>query len=87
MGMMGGSFNTREFFHRQSNFFVANVRKIAFFGAYLIPVTLLVIAASQASLNFIIVAFLVHLLGLMAERWLFFAESSHPQNLYYQRIA
>ncbi len=87
MGMMGGSFNTREFFHRQSNFFVANVRKIAFFGAYLIPVTLLVIATSQASLNFIIVAFLVHLLGLMAERWLFFAESNHPQNLYYQRIA
>ncbi len=87
MGMMGGSFNTREFFHRQSNFFVANVRKLAFFGAYLIPVTLLVIATSQASLNFIIAAFLVHLLGLMAERWLFFAESSHPQNLYYQRIA
>ncbi len=87
MGMMGGSFNTREFFHRQSNFFVANVRKIAFFGAYLIPVTLLVIATSQASLNFIIAAFLVHLLGLMAERWLFFAESNHPQNLYYQRIA
>ncbi len=87
VGMMGGSFNTREFFHRQSNFFVANVRKLAFFGAYLIPVTLLVIATSQASLNFIIAAFLVHLLGLIAERWLFFAESNHPQNLYYQRIA
>ena len=87
MGMMGGSFNTREFFHQQSNFFVANVRKLAFFGAYLLPVTLLVFAASQASLNLIIIAFLVHLLGLMAERWLFFAESNHPQNLYYQRIA
>ncbi len=87
MGMMGGSFNTREFFHQQSNFFVANVRKLAFFGAYLIPVTLLVLATSQASLNLIIVAFLVHLLGLIAERWLFFAESNHPQNLYYQRIA
>jgi DMSO reductase anchor subunit len=46
-----------------------------------------VIAASQASLNLVIVAFLVHLFGLMAERWLFFAESNHPQNLYYQRIA
>ena len=44
-------------------------------------------AANQASLNLIIVAFLVHLLGLVAERWLFFAESNHPQNLYYQRIA
>jgi DMSO reductase anchor subunit len=87
MGMMGGSFNTREFFHQQSNFFVANIRKLAFFGAYVIPVTLLVLAASQTSLNLIVIAFIVHLLGLMAERWLFFAESNHPQNLYYQRIA
>ncbi len=87
MGMMGGSFNTREFFHQKTNFFVANVRKLAFFGAYIVPVTLLAIAVSQASLSLIIVAFLVHLLGLIAERWLFFAESNHPQNLYYQRIA
>ena len=87
MGMMGGSFNTREFFHQQSNFFIANIRKLAFFGAYVIPVTLLVLAASQTSLNLIVIAFIVHLLGLMAERWLFFAESNHPQNLYYQRIA
>ncbi|NCX46089.1 MAG: DMSO reductase [Burkholderiaceae bacterium] len=87
MGMMGGSFNTREFFHQQSNFFIANVRKLAFFGAYIIPVTLLAVAVSQISLNLIVIAFMVHLLGLMAERWLFFAESNHPQNLYYQRIA
>lgn len=87
MGMMGGSFNTREFFHQQSNFFIANVRKLAFFGAYVIPVTLLAVAVSQISLNLIVIAFMVHLLGLMAERWLFFAESNHPQNLYYQRIA
>jgi sulfite dehydrogenase (quinone) subunit SoeC len=25
-------------------------------------------------------------LGLLAERWLFFAEARHPQNLYQQRI-
>jgi DMSO reductase anchor subunit len=87
MGMMGGSFNTREFFHQQSNFFIANVRKLAFFGAYIIPVTLLAVAVSQISSNLIVIAFMVHLLGLMAERWLFFAESNHPQNLYYQRIA
>lgn len=87
MGMMGGSFNTREFFHQQTNFFVANVRKLAFFATYIIPVTMLAFAASQSSLNLITIAFLVHLLGLMGERWLFFAESNHPQNLYYQRIA
>ena len=30
---------------------------------------------------------LAGLLGRLAERWLFFAEANHPQNLYYQRLA
>jgi DMSO reductase anchor subunit len=29
----------------------------------------------------------VQYIGLLAERWLFFAEARHPQNLYYQRMA
>jgi len=87
MGMMGGSFNTREFFHQQSAFFVANVRKIAFFGTYLLPVILLAIVVSNGALGLLVIAFIVHCAGLMAERWLFFAEANHPQNLYYQRIA
>ncbi|MEY3642991.1 MAG: hypothetical protein RLZZ149_919 [Pseudomonadota bacterium] len=87
MGMMGGSFNTREFFHQQSSFFVANVRKIAFFGTYLLPVLLLTIVVSNGTLSVLVLAFIVHCIGLMAERWLFFAEANHPQNLYYQRIS
>ena len=87
MGMMGGSFNTREFFHQQSAFFVANVRKIAFFGTYLLPVLLLTIVVSNGTLSVLVLAFVVHCIGLMAERWLFFAEANHPQNLYYQRIS
>lgn len=87
MGMMGGSFNTREFFHQQSRFFVANVRKIAFFGTYLLPVLLLTIVVSNGTLSVLVLAFVVHCIGLMAERWLFFAEANHPQNLYYQRIS
>ena len=87
MGMMGGSFNTREFFHQQSSLFVANVRKIAFFGTYLLPVLLLTIVVSNGTLSVLVIAFVVHCVGLMAERWLFFAEANHPQNLYYQRIS
>ena len=33
------------------------------------------------------VAFLVQYAGLLAERWFFFAQANHPQNLYYQRIS
>jgi DMSO reductase anchor subunit len=32
-------------------------------------------------------AFLLQYAGLLAERWYFFAEAKHPQNLYYQAIA
>jgi len=29
----------------------------------------------------------VQFAGLLAERWYFFAEARHPQNLYYQAIS
>jgi DMSO reductase anchor subunit len=32
-------------------------------------------------------AIAVQMAGLMAERWFFFAEANHPQNLYYQAVA
>jgi DMSO reductase anchor subunit len=31
-------------------------------------------------------AFLVQYVGLLAERWFFFAQANHPQNLYYQTV-
>ncbi|MDH5355695.1 MAG: DMSO reductase, partial [Gammaproteobacteria bacterium] len=33
------------------------------------------------------IAFLVQYLGLLAERWYFFIEAEHPQNVYYQMIS
>ncbi len=32
-------------------------------------------------------AFVVQYLGLLAERWFFFAQANHPQNLYYQAVS
>jgi DMSO reductase anchor subunit len=32
-------------------------------------------------------AFALQFAGLLAERWYYFAEARHPQNLYYQAIA
>ncbi len=32
-------------------------------------------------------AFVLQFTGLLAERWYFFAEAKHPQNLYYQSMA
>jgi DMSO reductase anchor subunit len=33
------------------------------------------------------VAFVAQYVGLLAERWYFFAEANHPQNLYYQGVS
>ncbi len=40
-----------------------------------------------AAARFCVVALLVQAPGLLADRWLFFAQAKHPQNLYYQIVS
>ncbi len=86
-GLMGGSFNTREFFHSRGPAVVKTVRYFFLLTAFLLPVLLLGVAYSSNSQTLPLLAFAVQYLGLMAERWYFFAEAKHPQNLYYQYIS
>lgn len=86
-GAMGGSFNTREFFHGKSAAFLKSIKWIFLLLVFVVPVLLMLIALSaQASALFVLVV-LVQYLGLIAERWFFFAQAKHPQNLYYQAIS
>ncbi|MEW5902806.1 MAG: DmsC/YnfH family molybdoenzyme membrane anchor subunit [Pseudomonadota bacterium] len=75
-GALGGSYNTREFFHGKSPAFVRNVLIVALLGAFMLPLFLV--------LSVPLLAFVSQYTGLLAERWYFFAEAQHPQNLYYQ---
>ena len=50
-------------------------------------VTLLAAGAALASWPVLASAFVLQYLGLLAERWFFFAQAKHPQNLYYQAIS
>jgi len=79
-GAMGGSFNTREFFHGRPREVVRAARWTCL--ALVFPVPALLLLAGQP-----LIAFLAQYVGLLAERWYFFAEAKHPQNLYYQAIA
>jgi DMSO reductase anchor subunit len=87
MGFMGGSFNTREFFHHQTDRVIGNIRKIILLMAYIAPMSLLAISMNSSSISLIAIALLMHYIGQLAERWMFFAEANHPQNLYYQRVS
>jgi len=84
-GAMGGSFNTREFFHGRPREVVQAARWTLL--ALVFPAPALLLAAGGSSGLALGAAFVLQYAGLLAERWYFFAEAKHPQNLYYQAIA
>jgi sulfite dehydrogenase (quinone) subunit SoeC len=87
MGMSAGSFNTREFFHGASDMAIKNVKWIFVWVGFLIPVALCIIGVlTQTTLPWVLAA-IVQVPGLIAERWFFFAQAKHPQNLYYQVVS
>ena len=86
-GFLGGSFNTREFFHGKSLAVLRSVKWGFLITAFGLPVLFLAMALWTNSTESLPLAFAVQYLGLLAERWYFFAQANHPQNLYYQAIS
>ncbi len=87
MGFMGGSFNTREFFHGQAPGTLRHVKWGFLLGAFVVPMALVWLGVVAGSPGALALAFVVQYLGLLAERWFFFAQANHPQNLYYQTVS
>lgn len=85
-GAMGGSFNTREYFHGKTAMFLKSIKFIFMILVFPVPVLLLSSAISTGNTEVLIAAFVVQYLGLIAERWFFFAQANHPQNIYYQTV-
>jgi DMSO reductase anchor subunit len=91
MGMTGGSFNTREFMHGKTLAFLARIKYFAIGAGFVVPALLLLPALlgnpDGAYGAWLVAAVLVQYVGLLAERWYFFAQARHPQNLYYQIVS
>lgn len=89
-GFTASAFNTREFFHGQSGTTLRRVRIGFVIAAFAVPVVLTgagALAPRSAALVALGAAFLIQYAGLLAERWYFFADARHPQNIYYQRAS
>ena len=86
-GFMGGSFNTREFFHGRTPGALRAVKWLFLTGAFVIPLLLLAGGLAASSPGLLWLACAVQFCGLIAERWFFFAQANHPQNLYYQAVS
>ena len=87
MGMTGGSFNTREFFHGASHRAVRMARIGFQVFAFALPILLLSWALLSGSTLVWLFALASQAAGLLAERWFFFAQACHPQNIYYQAVS
>ena len=83
---MGGTFNTREYFHGSKPFFFKSIKWVFLVLVFIVPVILLSSGLSNNINILFALAFVVQYIGLLAERWFFFAQANHPQNLYYQTI-
>jgi DMSO reductase anchor subunit len=85
-GSMGGSFNTREYFHGAKPSIFKSIKWVFLVLVFVFPVALLSSALASDMFILYFLAFIVQYIGLLAERWFFFAQANHPQNLYYQTI-
>jgi DMSO reductase anchor subunit len=85
-GLMGGSFNTREFFHQAPMMIFRSIKWIFMLLTFVVPVMLIIWGLASGSTVTLLSAFIVQYAGLIAERWFFFAQANHPQNLYYQTV-
>lgn len=86
-GFMGGSFNTREFFHGRGPGTLRMVKWLFIAAAFVLPVVLVKSGLGAGSSALLVLAFAMQFCGLVAERWFFFAQANHPQNLYYQTVS
>ena len=85
MGMMGGSFNTREYFHGKTAVFLKSIKWIFLVLVFPLPV-LLMWGGIEGNKGLLVLAFITQYVGLLFERWFFFAQANHPQNVYYQTV-
>ncbi|MBZ0248489.1 MAG: dimethyl sulfoxide reductase anchor subunit, partial [Burkholderiales bacterium] len=86
-GFTAGAFNTHEFFHGCAASLVRSVKWIFLVAAFAVPAALVAAHLAGGSPALLAPAVAIQMAGLMAERWFFFAEANHPQNLYYQAVA
>lgn len=87
MGATGGTFNTREFFHGRTLAFLRSIKWLFIVLTFIVPALLLGWALAGAPSAVVLLAFLAQAAGLPLERWFFFAQARHSQNLYYQVVS
>ena len=86
-GAMAPSYNRHQFSHGKTVLFIRSIKWIFLAMAFCLPILLLITQLNNTSFTIMLLILLIQYTGLVAERWYFFADANHPQNIYYQVIA
>ena len=76
----------REMGYKVARKHALKLRRISIVTGFVLPVVLVVLsvlASGAAAIVFSVLASLIMMIGIVTERWLFFAEAKHVVNLYY----
>ena len=87
MGATGGTFNTREFFHGRTLAFLRSIKWTFLALAFVLPALIVFVALASGASGMIFLALPLQVTGAVLERWFFFAQANHAQNLYYQVVS
>ena len=87
MGATGGTFNTREFFHGRTLAFLRSIRWTFIALTFVLPVLVVLLALVSEASGLMLLVLPLQATGLVLERWFFFAQANHAQNLYYQVVS
>ncbi len=79
----GANYLLREMVHVVGRKHAVKLRALALAGAAILPMLSMILASGAAPAWILAVA--LHLAGMLAARWLFFAEAEHVVGLYYDR--
>ncbi len=82
-GHTHGTFLTQEFGYLAPRFTLALLKILSMTLAFALPVFLLWLALNEASMVLAVASLVSVFTGLVAERWLFFAEARHVVNLFH----
>jgi DMSO reductase anchor subunit len=82
-GHTHGTFLTQEFGFQLARRYAVGLKAFVFIGAFGVPLMVLMTAFGEFDLELAGTTAAVALLGLVTERWLFFAEARHVVNLYH----
>ncbi len=86
-GFTADAFNLKEFFHTGGPGLLTLLTGAYVMTAFILPMAIVALGWEKNSTALFAFAFAVQYAGLIMERWTFFAEARHPQNLYYQKVA